>query len=372
MTTENSAVTAEVSAASVEASLLETIKQTWLRLRSGKVTLPVVTTITDCVPAEITDKEIQQNQQYFTVRINEMHLEENREWWATFDPLVVVVVDFNYGHESITVPRIIGPELIKQRSSDDRARHGTVLLDTRVTGPHPYKGGDITISVAFYRIKRADHPARLLKVVDSLSSAVGRPSEIQTVTKIGGALLTGLEGLLELDETTYIAGHRISMSGSALDPLRAGFSALITPPIPDISELLVRDRRLRLKSNVGDKPYHGSDFVLWSITGEDERGDENLPFYSLKEEALAAISEGEDGIRRGKGNLISAYQQMRRSHDVTAKEAARLLDKWCDEFEEEKKRVGRLHAMPSQVPKQSSASDPASTDLVAAVRRIGL
>jgi len=53
MTTESSAVTAEVSAASVEASLLETIKQIWLRLRSGKVALPVVTTITGCLPTEM-------------------------------------------------------------------------------------------------------------------------------------------------------------------------------------------------------------------------------------------------------------------------------------------------------------------------------
>ena len=47
----------------------------------------------------------------------------------------------------------------------------------------------------------------LLKVVDSLSASLGGPGELQAIAKIGGALLEGVEGLLGLKETTYLADH---------------------------------------------------------------------------------------------------------------------------------------------------------------------
>ena len=72
------------------------------------------------------------------------------------------------------------------------------------------------------------------------------------------------------------------------------------------------------------------------------RGDENLlPFYPLKVDALTAAWDGEDGVKRGKANLIAAYQQMRRSPDVTVAEASRLFDTWLQEFEAEKKRPSK-------------------------------
>ena len=95
----------------------------------------------------------------------------------------------------------------------------------------------------------------------------------------------------------------------------------------------MEDRRLYFE-NGGSRPYRDSDFVLLSITGTEARGDENLlPFYSLKIDALTALWDGEDGVKRGKANLIAAYHQMRESPDVTRAEANRLFDAWLQEFE---------------------------------------
>src|SRR5262249_20945374 len=122
---------------------------------------------------------------------------------------------------------------------------------------------------------------------------------------------------------------------------------LIAPKAPDVSNLSVIDRRLHVKSDGAAKPYQASDFVLLSITGGEARGDENqLPFYPLKTEALAALWDGEGGIERAKGNLIAAYQQMRKSADMTALEAGRLFDSWLKEFEEEKKRLAQTRSLP--------------------------
>ena len=131
------------------------------------------------------------------------------------------------------------------------------------------------------------------------------------------------------------------------------------------------ERRLYLEANSGTRPYRDSDFVLLSVTGTEARGDENLlPFYPLKVNALTALWDGDDGVKRAKANLIAAYQQMRGSPDVTAAEASRLFDAWLQEFETEKKRAEQVRAMP--IAPQKREPDPIAQNLNDAVRRLAL
>jgi hypothetical protein len=343
----------------------------WDRIRKRHQPLPAVASIppAKCRPADTAGYPIKRDQMYFTLHINEMHLAENRQWWTAYDPLVVVVTEFNYAQERVAIPTVIGPNLIRQHAQSDQPRYGVVLLDTRVTGPHPYRGGDVDISVGFYRVQRANSAHTLLKVVDSLSASLGAPGELLTIAKTGGALLEGVEALLGLHETTYLAGHRISSASSPFDAFAAGFSPLIAPPAPkDLGNLRVEDRRLYLEENGGVQPYRGSDFVLLSMTGTEMRGDENLlPFYHLKVDALSALWDDEVGVRRGKAYLITAYHQMRKSPDVTAAEASRLFDAWLQEFEAEKKRSDQVRSMPF-----ARQEGKLVRDLDDAVRRLAL
>ena len=133
----------------------------------------------------------------------------------------------------------------------------------------------------------------------------------------------------------------------------------------------MEDRRLYIEADGGGRHYRDSDFVLLSVTGTEMRGDENLPpFYPLKADALSALLDGEDGIKRGKANLIAAYQQMRRSPDVTVAEASRLFDAWLQEFEAEKKRAEQVRSMP--VVRHEAEPDPLARDLNDALRRLAL
>lgn len=354
--------------------VFDTVSRVWNELRAGHQPLPTVAAIRPdhCQPANAAGYPIIRDQMYFTVRINEMHLVENRQWWTVYDPLVVVVIEFNHAQNRVAIPTVIGPDLIRKQAQSDEPRHGVVLLDTRVTGPHPYRGGDVDVSVSFYRVRRADYARSLLRVVDSLSASLGGAGDLPLIAKTGGALLEGVEGLLGLEETTYLAGHRISMAISPLDPFMSGFSALIAPPGPeDDASLRVVERRLYLEANSGTRPYRDSDFVLLSVTGTEARGDENLlPFYPLKVNALTALWDGDDGVKRAKANLIAAYQQMRGSPDVTAAEASRLFDAWLQEFETEKKRAEQVRAMP--IAPQKREPDPIAQNLNDAVRRLAL
>lgn len=329
-------------------NIFDPVVALWKSLSTGRLPLPMVAFIPaqSCEPAGSAGYPIRRDEMYFTIRINEFHLAENREWWSVYDPMVLVVCEFGYGKDRIAVPTVIGPNLIQKKNPGDQPRHGVVLLDARVTGPHPFRGGDIDLSVALYKVKRVDYARNFLKAVDTLSTALGDLGQMQAVAKTGGALLEGVEAILGLPETEFLAGHRVSMASSPVKPLAAGSSALITPTVPSLSNLVVINDRLHLKSDGAIKPYRSSDFVLLSIAGSESRGDSLLPFYQMKTDALMALWDGEGGNDRAKANLIAAYQQMRKSTDMTELECGRLFDAWLAEFENEKKRVTQVRAMP--------------------------
>jgi hypothetical protein len=92
----------------------------------------------------------------------------------------------------------------------------------------------------------------------------------------------------------------------------------------------------------------------------------------LKVEALKALWDGEEGAKRAKANLMVAYQQMRKSPDVTAADVGRLFDLWLQEFETERARLERIRSMTAQ--EQTRAQKPSSVtrDLVEVARRLAL
>jgi hypothetical protein len=228
------------------------------------------------------------------------------------------------------------------------------------------------VSVAFYEVRRVDHAQELLKVVGSVSTALGGPGEIQSVAKAGDALLQGIETLLDSRATTYIAGQRIALPSSPAEPFESIFSALIAPPIPELSRLIVNERRrLCIHDGQNIQPYRGSDFVLLSITGSESRGDENLlPFFPLKLDAMTTIWDGDDGLKRAKAMLTAAYQQMRKDPNVTAVEAGRLFEQWLTEFQTEKDRLERTRHLP--VAPSPTTTSAAARDVSAAMRRISM
>lgn len=356
--------------------MFDAVKSAWDSLRKGTVATPLGSTIDKCLPPESAGYAIKKDQMYFELRVNELHLAENREWLSVYDPMVVVVAEYDYGGERVARPAVLGPSQIRTDKTSDKPRHGVVLQDCLVVGPNPYRGGNVEISVSFYRVKRSDTARSLLRVIDNLSSALPGAGEMATVAKVGSALLDGVQGLLGLGDTVYLAGQRLSFTPSALDPLKACYSALVAPPVPvDASQLTVNSKRLFLANGKEAQPYRGSDFVLLGLSGNVERGNEStLPFYAMKMDALMALGDGEEGVKRGKAAMITAYQQMRKSPDITARQAGELFDQWVKEFEIEMDRFEKLRSMPTHVisEPQNKPAPELTQDLNAAAARLRL
>src|ERR1043166_6395725 len=105
--------------------LFRSVTQLWHNFRAGHLPLPEATRIpvARCEPAADVGYTIRRDEMYFSVYVNEMYLADNRQAWASFDPLVVVVTEFNYDKERVTIPTIVGPNLIRKHAASDQPRY---------------------------------------------------------------------------------------------------------------------------------------------------------------------------------------------------------------------------------------------------------
>jgi hypothetical protein len=342
---------------------LDHLASAWDGIREGQQRLGRLERIADeyCMPADASGQVIKRDEMYFSVRVNQMELARNRWFDITYDPLVVVVTEFIYGGERVAIPSVIGPNLIQAHIASSAPRYGTVLSDTRVTGPHPYRGGDVNISISFYRIKRSSMVDAVLSIVENLSRVPGA-GQLAALAQTGKPLLEGVKALAGVHDTVYLAGHGMPVAMSGVMPLKTQFLALLIPSedaaMPALS---VQDRRLFVHSDgAAPSPYRDTDFVLCSIEGGRQREDESLfPFYSLKRKAIGALYKGEDGVKLAKADLITAYQQMQESADLTQTEVKALFDAWLKEFEDAKREAHNLINLgPASSRKESGGLPP--------------
>jgi hypothetical protein len=353
---------------------LDHVSSLWERIREGQQPLGRLERIADeyCRPAGAAGQVIKRDDMYFSVRVNQMELSNNRWFDTTYDPLVVVVTEFLYGGERVAIPSVIGPSLIRTSIASGAPRYGTVLTDTRVTGPHPYRGGDVNISISFYRIKRSSMADAILSIVENLSRVPGA-GQLAAIAQTGKPLLEGVKALAGVQDTEYLAGHHTSVAISGVLPLQTQFLALVLPsddPNAARPALAVEDRRLFVRDKAGLSPYQGTDFVLCSIEGGRQREDESLfPFYALKKHAIAAVYKGEDGVKLAKADLIIAYQQMQESADLTSAEARELFGAWVKEFEDAKREAQNLVNLSSPSQRRESGLPP---ELSQAISRMSL
>lgn len=113
------------------------------------------------------------DQDYFEIRIKEMYLSNQREWFSKFDPMVCTIAEFGYGDEDRALPFVVGPSLVKQLGLE--VPEGKMLYtNTLVAGPYPYRGGDLTVSVILYGLKVKNYADDLLKFVEGAAGILSR------------------------------------------------------------------------------------------------------------------------------------------------------------------------------------------------------
>lgn len=274
---------------------------------------------------------------YFQVRVNELFLADGREWYRTYDPLVIVLSEFQYGRSVEAVPTIVGPAVL-EKSGVTQLPVGMVFSDTRVAGLHPYRGGRLNISVILCRLARKNHARQLLATLEGAAAAFDFSTSLSTYLKLGRVVVDGIDQLLGLEDSDALAGMRREFDPDAGQPFREGFHAIIHAPEGSIDpdHLWVLNGRLHIAAPGGPaQPFRAADYVLYSVVGTGARTDlAILPFYEQWERVKAeAAKPGDDAWKSAKANMVALYQHMATSPDLTPAHARALLQQFKGEMQ---------------------------------------
>ncbi len=296
----------------------------------------------DNVTPKFSDQEsFSPNEHYFQVRLNQVYLEFQREWFAKYDPVVLITTEFLYGGNLISIPFLVGPNIFENQKI--QVPTGSMIFDTRVAGLHPYKGDRINIRVILYKIQRENAVRKILDLIENTAGVIDFSTAVSAYLKLADVLVDSIESLLGMGKAESILAFSKEFDPSGGDYLKESYYALLAKNDKDLNQddLQVIDNRLCLAS--GD-PYALSDFVLFSIRKSSDRNDvEQLPFYKLWEQALSNAMVPDDGHwKLAKSNLVSLYQAMILSHDLTARHATELKEKYVEDIKNRHKEVVEL------------------------------
>jgi hypothetical protein len=204
--------------------------------------------------------------------------------------------------------------------------------------------------VVLYAVQRDNFADKLLKVVESTASALDFSTTLASYLKVANAVLDGLEALLGLKQTVPIVGLRKELDPDANDKLTPGYFALFDAPDTQVDpkELWVKNDQLHIGSNLASaKPYRNADYVLYSLAQTTERSDSDLlPFQSQWDRVHAdAAQPTDEHWKSAKANMLSLFQTIAASPDLTAIQASSLTDGYIEKMKLLHKRAVDLSTL---------------------------
>jgi len=304
---------------------------------------------------------IQKDKHYFQIRINEMYLAYERQWFKKYDPMVLVISEFIYGREQVAIPSVVGPAMMK-KFGQFMPKGGMVFSDTQVTGPHPYKGGSLNLTVVLCQLTVANYLQDFLRIVESTANILDFSKAFSTSLKLATVVLDGIETILGSQLTHPLIGLRKDYAVTLLEP---GYFALVDIDKNDLNEekLWVRNRQLVHGESLADAtPFRKADYVLYSVLPTlppDRRGDiPVLPFYSHWTNVVEEASRPTpNDWKRAKEHMAILYRSMMLSPDLVEDEADTQFSLWQTEAEKKHKKAALMSDMGPSGVKTPSESD---------------
>ena len=278
------------------------------------------------------------NQHYFTVRVNEMFLSEKRKWFREIEPMVVCLTSYIYGEQEIDNPFIVGRSLLETKMQN--IPEGMVFNDTRVAGIHPYSGGRLVVSIVLCKSVVKDYLANSLEFIEKVSGVFGEniTALFSSYIKIANVVIGGLDKLFDSKVLQPLFGFRQEFDRDANDHFSPGYFLMIDKSETDWDEkkFFVRENRLYYgKDRSASKVFREDEYVLFSVTRSDERGDiKLLPVYQTYKRILEELKVNEispDQKNKIKDMLRVLNIEMHGSPDLTEPQAQKLIQKYIDD-----------------------------------------
>lgn len=280
-------------------------------------------------------------QHYFQVIVHEMFLAKSREWFVTYDPMVVAAVSYIYDTKVETVPFVVGPSMLKGFAN--AIPEGMIFRDTPVSGFNPYQGGAFTLTLMLYKVQRKNNAERLLKIVEGISKSIDPSNTLSAYLKVAETIADGVEEILGLQETVPILGYQVTLNPQINQPMTPDYWVLIDEDSRRIKPESFRVRKSRLyEARAGGKEgeYRDCDFVLFRIAQGGRRDDERtLAFYPLWTTALDLAGRADDEFwKEAKAHFNTLKRDLLKSADLTQPDVKRLRDYFFEELKKERIR----------------------------------
>jgi hypothetical protein len=220
------------------------------------------------------DEPFRAGEHYFTVRLTALELADGREWFTSYLPLVTTACEFIYAGAPTAVPFAVGPSLVVPEGSGPPRRVG--LVDTRVCGVQPYRGGDVTVSVMLSRVATENRLARLVGVIERASQLLKAAAVVVPYLAVADLIASGLGELAEDGGTAPLLAGRISLSQDN-GSFRPGY-LLVTAGDASPERTWIVDGKVSVGATAVEAAPLRADHVLLSLEQAAARSDaESLP-----------------------------------------------------------------------------------------------
>jgi hypothetical protein len=330
-------------------SIQSAIVQMWNGVKGSSRELPGMY----MVPPSHTDlqpdvfKSFEKDKTYFQVRVNEMYLSYDRQWFSNYEPMLFTATEFLYGGERHTVPTLVGPQLMPKLPTGELPAR-MVFANTRVAGLHPYRGGRLVLTVILYRSERDNVAQSMLKLIENTAGALDFTHAVDIYVKVATVALDGIQALLGLGKLQPLLGIRREFDPDADALLMPGYYVLCNRTDLDETKMWVKEGKWLYGDDLASAASRsGDDYVLYSVVQTPERSDADaLPFYSLYQQAKQqATQPTKESWDVAKANLAAVHQMMVTSPDLTPEQASALLDAYLVELKSIHDRATRIASL---------------------------
>ncbi len=311
---------------------------------------------------------------YFTVRVNELFLHQDREWFRRYDPVVFIASEFVYDNKKVEIPFVVGPHLIQKSLNNELVvKNGIVIRNTTVAGTHPFKGDPFTLTVVLAQLEKKDYLRDVLKLVESAAATYTGSfvNMVNNYLKVSTLVLDGIDTLFGKKEVMGLIGHRKTLMLNARDDFKPGYFVLINKSEREISDdkeyegknfFVKGDGELYYGTSIGEsEPYRDADYVLYSVLATNNRSDiDQLPFYPQWQEllgfAMPLTKISEEQWELIKAKFFALHANMRLSPDLIREQVKTLIETYKTELKEIRKDKEELgaHEEPEQPVKKDA------------------
>jgi hypothetical protein len=233
-----------------------------------------------------TGAHLEPNRSYVVVRLVEMYLGTTRLLWRKFSPLVHGFT--SYDADKSEEHTVAGPGQLQELGDANLDR--VMVFNTRLAGPRPYRGGDVTLLAGLYSVPREDAATALVTTIGAIAGLAGPGAA--AIPQVAEVLKKGVDSVLGLGDTKLRLG--VSDTFVATDGrVRTGYHVGIGAPRNEVptAELFVNNGRLvRGPSATAGTEYRGLDYFLIRIEAPDRRVDwPGLPGLGQFEERFSRV-----------------------------------------------------------------------------------